>query len=78
MLVEYKFFLLCLIVGKNSWPELLGVDGGKAVAIIEKENTLVTAIIVPEGSVVIQDFRCNRVWVWVDRYNIVKHVPRTG
>ncbi|XP_027166927.1 inhibitor of trypsin and hageman factor-like [Coffea eugenioides] len=64
--------------GKSSWPELLGVDGDYAKAVIEKENPLVTARIVPEGSSVIQDFRCDRVWVWVNKNNIVTEVPHIG
>lgn len=69
---------MCVDVGKFSWPELLGVDGRKAAAIIEEENDLVTAVIIPEGSVVTQDFLCNRVWVWLDKNNIVVHVPKIG
>ncbi|CAJ2628093.1 Inhibitor of trypsin and hageman factor [Trifolium pratense] len=64
--------------GKNSWPELVGVEGKVAAATIERENPLVKANIVPEGSVVIQDFRCDRVWVWVDKNGIVKQVPTIG
>ncbi|KAJ6313273.1 hypothetical protein OIU76_011148 [Salix suchowensis] len=52
--------------GKSSWPELLGAEGKVAAATIEKENPLVDARIVPDGSVVPLDFRCDRVWVWVD------------
>ncbi|KAG6499618.1 hypothetical protein ZIOFF_039408 [Zingiber officinale] len=35
--------------GKNSWPELVGVNGDKAVTIIEKENPNVGAKIVVIG-----------------------------
>ncbi|CAK9170974.1 unnamed protein product, partial [Ilex paraguariensis] len=63
---------------KSSWPELVGVKGETAVTIIEGENPLVTGIIVPEGSAVIQDFRCDRVWVWVDKNGIVYLVPKIG
>ncbi|CAA2990772.1 inhibitor of trypsin and hageman factor [Olea europaea subsp. europaea] len=64
--------------GKSSWPELLGVFGATAVAIIERDNPLVTAIIVPPGSSVIFDFRCDRVWVYVDNNGNVDRVPRIG
>ncbi|CAK9146379.1 unnamed protein product [Ilex paraguariensis] len=64
--------------GKGSWPELVGVKGETAVAIIERENPLVTAIIVPEGSSIILDVRCDRVWVWVDKNGIVYLVPKIG
>nr|TKS09288.1 hypothetical protein D5086_0000094150 [Populus alba] len=61
--------------GKSSWPELLGVDGKCAVETIERENSLVEAIIVTEGSSVPENFACDRVWVWVDKYGIVYLVP---
>ncbi|KAL9334205.1 hypothetical protein Peur_074344 [Populus x canadensis] len=64
--------------GKSSWPELLGVDGKCAVETIERENSLVEAIIVPEGSSVPENFACNRVWVWVDKDGIVYLVPVIG
>ncbi|MQM15250.1 hypothetical protein Taro_048193 [Colocasia esculenta] len=65
--------------GKSSWPELVGVDGKKAVAIIERQNPLVDAIIVKEGSAVPLDFRCDRVWVWVDKQcGKVIEIPNIG
>uniref|UniRef100_A0A6N2NID7 Uncharacterized protein n=1 Tax=Salix viminalis TaxID=40686 RepID=A0A6N2NID7_SALVM len=64
--------------GKSSWPELLGADGKSAAATIERENPLVKPIIVPEGSGIIENFRCDRVWVWVDKYGIVYIVPVIG
>lgn len=67
-----------ICVGKSSWPELVGVNGKKAVTIIEKENPNVDAIIVMIGDIVTQDFRCDRVRVWVDKYGIVGQVPRIG
>ncbi|XP_027364601.1 inhibitor of trypsin and hageman factor-like [Abrus precatorius] len=65
-------------MGKSSWPELVGVEGTVAEATIERENPLVNAMIVPEGSSVIFDFRCDRVWVWVNKDGIVKQVPIIG
>ncbi|KAF8392252.1 hypothetical protein HHK36_022594 [Tetracentron sinense] len=43
-------------LGKNSWPELLGTQGYVTAARIEKENPLVTAEIVIEGTIVPADF----------------------
>ncbi|KAK1295900.1 hypothetical protein QJS10_CPB15g01998 [Acorus calamus] len=63
--------------GKSEWPELVGVQGDMAAATIEEENPLVTAKIVKKGSFVIQDFRCDRVWVWVDGGRVYR-VPRIG
>ncbi|CAK9318710.1 unnamed protein product [Citrullus colocynthis] len=65
--------------GKSSWPELVGKLGKDAEKIIEKENPLVNAIIVDEGSIVSFDFRCDRVWVWVcQKTNIVTRTPFIG
>ena len=54
------------------------MQGTVAEATIERENPSVDAIIVEEGSVVPQDFRCDRVWVWVDKNGIVTRVPIIG
>ncbi|KAI3473840.1 hypothetical protein Pfo_027997 [Paulownia fortunei] len=61
--------------GKSSWPELVGVPGDVAVTIIERENPLVTAVIVPPGSVITPDIRCDRVRVFVDANGNVDRVP---
>ncbi|CAL8989888.1 unnamed protein product [Prunus brigantina] len=64
--------------GKNRWPELLGAQGTVAEATIERENSLVDAQIVLEGTPVTRDFRCDRVRVWVDTDGIVTRVPSIG
>ncbi|RWR80940.1 Inhibitor of trypsin and hageman factor [Cinnamomum micranthum f. kanehirae] len=63
---------------KSSWRELVGVKGQIAATTIERENPLVHAHVVPEGSYIIHDFRCDRVWVWVDSNGIVTREPRIG
>ncbi|RZC90550.1 hypothetical protein C5167_029679 [Papaver somniferum] len=65
--------------GKSSWPELVGCDGDTAAATIKKQNrNIVSAIVVLEGTGVIEDFRCNRVWVWVNGSGIVTITPVIG
>eukprot|EP01018_Ginkgo_biloba_P022403 Gb_25265 [translate_table: standard] len=65
--------------GKNSWPELVGKDANYAKSVIERENPLVTAIILPEGSPTTKDFRCDRVWVFFDAdTHLVVQVPKIG
>ncbi|KAK9931036.1 hypothetical protein M0R45_018332 [Rubus argutus] len=64
--------------GKDSWPELVGAKGKAAEAKIESENEFVEAVIVKEGSFVTQDFRCDRVRVWVDKHGTVTRVPTIG
>lgn len=76
----YTSILICIeyFVGKNSWPELVGANGQEAEKQIEKENKNVDAIIVHEGDSVTTDYRCDRVWVWINDYNIVTRVPIIG
>ncbi|VVB03256.1 unnamed protein product [Arabis nemorensis] len=63
---------------KNSWPELVRTNGDYAASLIERENSKVDAIVILEGTPVTKDFRCDRVWVWVDRNRIVVKVPTAG
>ncbi|CAN1270691.1 Proteinase inhibitor [Linum perenne] len=65
-----------MYVGKNSWPELLGRNGDEAAAVVERENRRVDAIVLREGTPVTRDFRCDRVWVWVNDDRVVTSVPR--
>ncbi|KAL5542161.1 hypothetical protein UlMin_009871 [Ulmus minor] len=65
-------------LGKSIWPELLGAQGKVAEETIERENTGVDAVIVPEGSMVTTDFRCDRVRVWVAKNGIVTRIPTIG
>ncbi|KAK6164545.1 hypothetical protein DH2020_001409 [Rehmannia glutinosa] len=58
-----------------------GVGGRKreeAVTVIEKENRNVNAIVVKDGTPVPLDFRCDRVWVWVNDYGVVIRTPTIG
>ncbi|KAK1428386.1 hypothetical protein QVD17_17219 [Tagetes erecta] len=64
--------------GKSSWPELVGSTGDAAAAKIEKENPLVDAIVLLDGTPTTKDFRCNRVWVWVDSHGVVLRPPKIG
>ncbi|KNA20989.1 hypothetical protein SOVF_047400 [Spinacia oleracea] len=64
--------------GKNVWPELVGENGKEAAIIIERENPNVEAIVLPDGTAVTDDFRCDRVWVWVDCNRLVVRPPTIG
>ncbi|KAL8259054.1 hypothetical protein R6Q59_027007 [Mikania micrantha] len=64
--------------GKSSWPELVGARGGVAEATIERENPRVDAIVVLDGTAVTGDFRCDRVWVWVNSNRVVLRTPVIG
>ncbi|KAJ9543353.1 hypothetical protein OSB04_023060 [Centaurea solstitialis] len=61
--------------GKDSWPELVGRTGEAAATIIERENPRVDAMVILDGTPVPRDFRCDRVWVWVDSRGIVLRTP---
>lgn len=56
----------------------MGADGRAAVVKIERENGRVNAIVVRDGSPVTLDFRCDRVWVWVNGNGRVTRAPRIG
>ncbi|KAJ0791337.1 putative proteinase inhibitor I13, potato inhibitor I [Helianthus annuus] len=65
--------------GKLSWPELVGATGEAATARIEQENPRVDAIVVVEGrDIVVPQFRCDRVWVWVNSNGVVVRRPMVG
>ncbi|KAI3700759.1 hypothetical protein L2E82_45397 [Cichorium intybus] len=64
--------------GKTSWPELVGEDGQYAVTIIEKENPLVNAETILEGTIIIQIYICDRVLVWVNKEGVVVSTPTIG
>ncbi|GAB2229049.1 hypothetical protein Droror1_Dr00023184 [Drosera rotundifolia] len=64
--------------GKNVWPELVGETGQAAAGKVQRENRFVHAIVLLDGTPVTKDFRCNRVWVWVDHKGIVIRAPHVG
>ncbi|KAA0049292.1 hypothetical protein IC582_012623 [Cucumis melo] len=64
--------------GKRSWPQLVGVGGSVAKAIIERENPNVRAVVLEVGTPVTKDFRCNRVRVWVNKNGLVASPPTIG
>ncbi|KAG8653958.1 hypothetical protein MANES_05G086355v8 [Manihot esculenta] len=69
---------LCPSEIKNAWPELVGIDGNCAAAIIERENKYVKAIVLKDGTPTTKDIQCWRVWVWVDENNVVIRTPEAG
>ncbi|CAH1424929.1 unnamed protein product [Lactuca virosa] len=64
--------------GKSSLPELVGMTGRSASVTIERENPLVDAIVLLDGTPTTRDFRCDRVWVWVNSGGVVIRSPRIG
>lgn len=64
--------------GKAEWPELLGRPWREAKASVETDRPELTVIVVPPGSVVTQDWREDRVWLFIDADENVVKVPRIG
>ncbi|RZC83601.1 hypothetical protein C5167_046389 [Papaver somniferum] len=62
--------------GKSSWPELVGYSGETAARIIERQNHNVNAIVLLDGTPTTKDFRCDRVWVWIDEARKVIRTPK--
>ncbi|OMO49603.1 Proteinase inhibitor I13, potato inhibitor I [Corchorus olitorius] len=62
---------------KTSWPELVGEEGEIARATIETEVPWIEVVIVSEGAApdIPLDYRCDRVWIWLNRRGIVTTVP---
>lgn len=54
------------------------MKGEEAAEKIEEENKNVNAIVLLDGTAVTMEFKCNRVWVWVDTHGFVIRVPRIG
>ncbi|KAI3913585.1 hypothetical protein MKW92_043241 [Papaver armeniacum] len=64
--------------GKSSWPELVGYNGETAARIIERQNRNVNASVLLEGTPTNLDFRCDRVWVFVNKAGKVVETPTIG
>lgn len=65
--------------GKQSWPGLVGYKGKDAAHIIEDENhRVVIIVIIVIGTNVSDDFRCDRVRIWVNKRGVVVRVPQVG
>lgn len=75
--------------GKTEWPELLGMKGKEAKAVIQKERPSIDRLFyIPRDVIVTDDYWCNRVRIWVDctgtcnlhevENSIVFMVPKIG
>ncbi|KAL7566100.1 hypothetical protein ACA910_003875 [Epithemia clementina (nom. ined.)] len=78
-IIEDKSGLMSSDEFPTRWPDLLGVSGEEAKAIIIKENpTLSTVVIIPEGSMVTMDYRTDRVRIFVKEDGTVATIPMIG
>lgn len=58
--------------------ELEGTNGDYAASVIERENSSANVVVILDGSLLTEDFRCDRVRVRVDGNRIVVQVPTVG
>ncbi|KAF3620562.1 Proteinase inhibitor I-B, partial [Capsicum baccatum] len=68
----------CPGVRRDTFPELLGVPVKLARETIQKENPRLNIGSFLNGSPVTQDFRCDRVRLFVNVLDFVVQVPRVG
>ncbi|KAL3535307.1 hypothetical protein ACH5RR_003768 [Cinchona calisaya] len=61
-----------------SWPNLVGMEGNQAKAIIEKDNPVVTVKVIQYGFIHLEGWCCNRVLVWLNDDGKVEVAPIVG
>lgn len=62
----------------SKWHHLVGKEGIEVVTTIKEEHPDFQVVIVKDGMMVTQDFRLDRVRIWVDENGKVLRVPRVG
>ena len=61
------------------WPHLVGKDAEEAKATVQQNNPSITAVhVLPTGSMVTQDYRHDRVRIFVNEKNEVVRPPAVG
>jgi len=61
------------------WPACIGMESSECVTLIESDNSNLKVIVVQDGEYVTEDFRLERVWVFVDEDDlVVKPIPGRG
>ncbi|KAF3788994.1 hypothetical protein EJ110_NYTH19789 [Nymphaea thermarum] len=67
------------IAGKQSWPELVGRAGEVAEPVIKGQNPFVKdVIIVRNDTKLIENFRCDRVWIFTNPDGTIRKIPTVG
>ncbi|XP_031473454.2 glu S.griseus protease inhibitor-like isoform X1 [Nymphaea colorata] len=65
--------------GKQSWPELVGQAGEVAEPVIKGQNPFVKdVIIVRNDTKLIENFRCDRVWIFTNPDGTISRIPTVG
>jgi hypothetical protein len=63
---------------KSSWPELVGLSGEAAKTRLEQEMPAMKVQVVPYGSMVTEDYREDRVRIYLDDQGKVVKAPEIG
>ncbi len=64
---------------KQSWPELVGLSGESAKSRILSDRPDIQRVhIIPSGSTVTEDYRLDRVRIYVDQQGKVAQSPCIG
>ena len=64
---------------KQSWPELVNIDGNVAADKIKGENPSLSVVLLKSNQPMTKDYRMNRVRVIVDpNTNLVVSPPKCG
>jgi hypothetical protein len=62
----------------SKWSHLVGKDGNEVLNTIKEEHPDFQVIIVKDGMMVTQDYRLDRIRIWVDGNGMVLRAPRAG
>ncbi len=63
---------------RGPWPKCIGMTGEACASYIEENAKELTIELIPYGAVVTQDFRTDRVRVFVNSNDIVVEAPGRG
>ncbi|ELR21471.1 pathogenesisrelated protein PR-6 type, putative [Acanthamoeba castellanii str. Neff] len=65
-------------MSKNSWPEVVGMSGEEAQALVEAEEGVKAQLVPAPGGVVPKDLAMSRVRIYVDNEGKVVEAPKRG
>lgn len=65
-------------VPKAAWPELVGLPGDEAAAVVRREAPTLQVQVLGAGMMATMDYRCDRVRLWLDEAGRVSRPPRIG
>lgn len=69
---------ITMALQQGPWPKCIGMSGRDCVEYIEGNAKDVNVVLVREGAIVTEDFKTDRVRVWVGRDGTVSNAPARG